>query len=329
MQLKVTALALMTLFLIFAVSACDADSPREAIGVIVTFAPAETLAPAETFAPAQTLAPAETLSLPETFMPAETLAPAATFAPAETLALASTPAPAETLAPAATLAPAETLVPASTFSPAETLAPATTFAPAETLAPADTLAPAATFEPADTLAPPPTPEGLTRKRYGSPPEMTIDPAGSYVATIKTSKGDIVVELLPGPAPQTVNNFVFLAEEGFYDGTIFHRVIPDFMIQGGDPTGTGTSGPGYSFEDEFAPMFGFDRPGILAMANAGPNTNGSQFFITTVPTPHLNGAHTIFGRVIEGQTVAEAISVVPREAGDRPTEPVYILTIDID
>ncbi|CAI8022356.1 Peptidyl-prolyl cis-trans isomerase-like 1 [Geodia barretti] len=142
-------------------------------------------------------------------------------------------------------------------------------------------------------------------------------------------GDIVVELLPAPAPKTVNNFVFLSEEGFYDGTIFHRVIPDFMVQGGDPTGTGTSGPGYSFEDEFAPMFIFDRPGILAMANAGPNTNGSQFFITTVPTPHLNRAHTIFGRVVEGQYRAEAISRVPAGPANRPIEPVYILTIDID
>ncbi|CAI8022357.1 Peptidyl-prolyl cis-trans isomerase A [Geodia barretti] len=102
-----------------------------------------------------------------------------------------------------------------------------------------------------------------------------------------------------------------------------------MVQGGDPTGTGTSGPGYSFEDEFAPMFIFDRPGILAMANAGPNTNGSQFFITTVPTPHLNRAHTIFGRVVEGQYRAEAISRVPAGPANRPIEPVYILTIDID
>ena len=168
-----------------------------------------------------------------------------------------------------------------------------------------------------------------RKEYTSPPPMTIDPMGSYMATIRTNKGNIVVELLPGPAPKTVNNFVFLANEGFYDGTIFHRVIPDFMIQGGDPTGTGTSGPGYKFEDEINPMFVFDRAGILAMANAGPNTNGSQFFITTVATPHLNGNHTIFGRVTEGQTVAEAISVVPRGAGDKPNSPVIIETIEIN
>ncbi len=168
-----------------------------------------------------------------------------------------------------------------------------------------------------------------RKQYSSPPPMTIDPMAGYTATIRTNKGNIVVELLPGPAPKTVNNFVFLANEGFYDGTIFHRVIPNFMIQGGDPTGTGTSGPGYKFEDEINPMFVFDRAGILAMANAGPNTNGSQFFITTVATPHLNGAHTIFGRVTEGQTVAEAISVVPRDAADKPNSPVIIETIEID
>ena len=173
------------------------------------------------------------------------------------------------------------------------------------------------------------PSSGMRKEYTSLPPMTIDPMGSYVATIRTNKGNIVVELLPGPAPKTVNNFVFLANEGFYDGTIFHRVIPDFMIQGGDPTGTGTSGPGYKFEDEINPMFVFDRAGILAMANAGPNTNGSQFFITTVATPHLNGNHTIFGRVTEGQTVAEAISIVPRGAGDKPNSPVIIETIEIN
>ncbi len=175
------------------------------------------------------------------------------------------------------------------------------------------------------------PAGGMRKQYSSPPPMTIDPAGSYTATIRTNKGNIVVELLPGPAPKTVNNFVFLANEGFYDGVIFHRVIPDFMIQGGDPTGTGTGDAGYKFEDEINPMFVFDRAGILAMANSGPNTNtnGSQFFITTAPTTHLNGYHTIFGRVIEGQTVAEAISVVPRGAGDKPNSPVVIEGIDIN
>ncbi|MCX5732272.1 MAG: peptidylprolyl isomerase [Deltaproteobacteria bacterium] len=134
------------------------------------------------------------------------------------------------------------------------------------------------------------------------------------ATFQTSAGDIVVKLLPEKAPKTVENFLGLAEgtrewtdprtrqavkKPLYDGTVFHRVIPDFMIQGGDPLGTGTGGPGYKFADEIGPDNKFDRPGLLAMANAGPNTNGSQFFITEVPTPHLNRGHTIFGEVVKG------------------------------
>ncbi len=126
----------------------------------------------------------------------------------------------------------------------------------------------------------------------------------------------------------MNNFVFLAEEKFYDGLLFHRVIEQFMIQGGDPTGTGGSGPGYRFEDEIDPRRVFREPGILAMANSGPNTNGSQFFITTVPTPHLNGAHTIFGRITTGQEVAEAISKVAKDQAGRPVQPVIIETIQI-
>jgi len=126
----------------------------------------------------------------------------------------------------------------------------------------------------------------------------------------------------------VNSFIFLATEGFYDGVIFHRVIQNFMIQGGDPEGIGSGGAGYSFNDEFDSPLGFDRAGILAMANSGPNTNSSQFFITTVPTPHLNGAHTIFGQVIEGQDVVDAISMVATVAGSRPAESVVILGIDI-
>ena len=114
--------------------------------------------------------------------------------------------------------------------------------------------------------------------------MTIQAENQYVATMKTNKGDLVIKLFAKEAPKTVNNFVFLARDGFYDGVIFHRIIKDFMIQGGDPDGTGTGGPGYKFEDEFHPSLKFDRSGLLAMANAGPNTNGSQFFITTVPTP---------------------------------------------
>ena len=137
-----------------------------------------------------------------------------------------------------------------------------------------------------------------------------------------------IELFPGQAPITVNNFIFLANDSFYDGIIFHRVIPSFMIQGGDPTGTGTGGPGYQFQDEFVPDLAFDQPGRLAMANSGPGTNGSQFFITTVPTPHLNGAHTIFGQVALGQDVADAISLANTGAQNRPTTPIVIQGIDI-
>jgi len=122
----------------------------------------------------------------------------------------------------------------------------------------------------------------------------------------TSKGLIVLKLFPDKAPVTVANFVNLAKHGYYDGITFHRVIADFMIQGGDPTGTGRGGPGYQFEDEFDPSLQFDRAGLLAMANAGPGTNGSQFFITHVPTPHLNNRHTIFGEVLQGQEVVDAI-----------------------
>ena len=172
------------------------------------------------------------------------------------------------------------------------------------------------------------PGGGSSKKYDAPPQMTIDPASGYSATIKTNKGNIVIELFPASAPKTVNNFVFLANDGYYNGIIFHRVIPNFMIQGGDPTGTGTSGPGYKFEDEIDTAFVFDKPGILAMANAGPNTNGSQFFITTVPTPFLNGNHTIFGKVVQGQDVADGISNVPRGPSDKPNEPVVIRGIEI-
>ena len=137
-----------------------------------------------------------------------------------------------------------------------------------------------------------------------------------------------MELFASAAPITVNKFVFLANEGFYEGTIFHRVIPNFMIQGGDPTGTGTSGPGYEFEDEIDPALVFDKPGILAMANSGPNTNGSQFFITTASAPFLNGNHTIFGKVLKGQDVADAISAVPRNSNDKPDQPVIVLSVEV-
>jgi len=141
---------------------------------------------------------------------------------------------------------------------------------------------------------------MASKQYNAPPAMSIDPSKSYTATIDTSRGPIVCELFATDAPKTVNNFVFLAREGFYDGTSFHRVIADFMVQAGDPTGTGRGGPGYRFEDEVKENPHKHAKGVLSMANAGPNTNGSQFFITHVETPWLNGKHTVFGRVLSGQ-----------------------------
>lgn len=155
--------------------------------------------------------------------------------------------------------------------------------------------------------------------------MEIDPQKSYTAAITTSAGDISVELLPQEAPQTVNNFVFLARQGFYDGVIFHRTIKGFMIQGGDPTGTGTGGPGYKFNDERVRL-PYNR-GIVAMANSGPNTNGSQFFIM-----HQNYGlppnYTIFGRVTDGMDIVDAIATAPTGPSDRPTEPVTIEGITI-
>src|SRR6202008_921066 len=145
------------------------------------------------------------------------------------------------------------------------------------------------------------------KQYPAPPSMSIDPAAKYTATFETSKGEIVCELFAKDAPKTVNNFVFLAREKFYDGTVFHRVIGDFMIQGGDPTGTGRGGPGYKFEDETKGNPNKHKVGSLSMANAGPNTNGSQFFITHVVTAWLDGKHTVFGQVTSGQDVVNAVS----------------------
>jgi len=203
--------------------------------------------------------------------------------------------------------------------------------------PAATAAGGPTFTPApiSTLPAPITPtpsviivEGRQVKQYGLPPLMTIDPSANYTATLRTNQGPITVDLFASQAPTTVNSFVFLAREGFYNGIIFHRVIQGFMIQGGDPTGTGTAGPGYQFEDEIDPSLVFDGPGVLAMANAGPNTNGSQFFITVAPTPNLNGNHTIFGRVTGGQNVVTGISLVRTGPGDRPVNPVIIQSIEI-
>lgn len=144
------------------------------------------------------------------------------------------------------------------------------------------------------------------QQWSSPPAMEIDPKKSYQATISTNKGDIVIDLYPQYAPKTVNNFVFLARQGFYDGVAFHRVISNFMVQGGDPEGSGRGGPGYRFEDEFAGNPLKHETGVLSMANAGPGTNGSQFFITHGPQPHLNGKHTVFGKVVDSQDVVNAI-----------------------
>jgi peptidyl-prolyl cis-trans isomerase A (cyclophilin A) len=167
---------------------------------------------------------------------------------------------------------------------------------------------------------------------------------TLTATLQTNQGTIVVRLFPDHAPKTVRNFAELAQGSrewtdprtqhattakLYDGTIFHRVIPNFMIQGGDPLGTGTGGPGYQFADEFHPDLRFDRPYLLAMANAGPGTNGSQFFITTVPTPHLNGRHTIFGEVIEGQDIVDAISRADTDRRDRPAKDVVLESVSFE
>ncbi len=147
---------------------------------------------------------------------------------------------------------------------------------------------------------------MPNKQWPAPPAMTIDAKKGYTIKIETVRGTIELALAPQHAPKTVNNFVFLAREGFYDGIKFHRVIADFMIQGGDPTGTVCGGPGYKFGDEFAGNPLKHETGAISMANAGPNTNGSQFFITHSPQPHLNGKHTVFGKVIKGQDVVDAI-----------------------
>ena len=144
------------------------------------------------------------------------------------------------------------------------------------------------------------------KQWNKPPEFVLDLKKKYSAKLSTDKGDIVLELFADKVPITVNNFVFLAGEGYYDDTIFHRVIPGFMAQGGDPTRTGRGGPGYRFADEFNPSLKHDKPGVLSMANAGPGTNGSQFFITYAPTPHLNNKHSIFGQVLSGMDVLTSI-----------------------
>ena len=167
---------------------------------------------------------------------------------------------------------------------------------------------------------------------------------TLTAKLRTNQGTVQVRLFPDQAPKTVQNFVELAEGSrewtdpetrqrtearLYDGTIFHRVIPRFMIQGGDPLGTGTGGPGYKFGDEIHPDLRFDRPYLLAMANAGPGTNGSQFFITVVPTPHLNGKHTIFGEVVDGREVVDRISQTQTDRNDRPVQDVVLESVSIE
>jgi cyclophilin family peptidyl-prolyl cis-trans isomerase len=164
------------------------------------------------------------------------------------------------------------------------------------------------------------------KQYNSPPGMVIDPKKKYTAIFKTEKGDFEISLFADKTPKTVNSFVFLARDKFYDGVTFHRVIKDFMAQGGDPTGTGTGGPGYRFADEFHPALRHDGPGVLSMANAGPGTNGSQFFITHRATPHLDGKHSVFGKVTKGMDVV--MSIPERDPGQARTPGVKINTIEI-
>ncbi|MBN1317177.1 MAG: peptidylprolyl isomerase [Anaerolineales bacterium] len=168
---------------------------------------------------------------------------------------------------------------------------------------------------------------LTLPKYERPP-MTIDTEKEYQATVETEKGDIVIELFPKNTPVTVNNFIFLANEGFYDGVTFHRVIADFMAQTGDPSGTGMGGPGYMFEDEIDPELTFDGPGVVAMANSGADTNGSQWFITFVATPHLDGQHTIFGKVVEGMDVVMSLTLRdPNASPDFDGDKILSVTIE--
>ncbi len=165
--------------------------------------------------------------------------------------------------------------------------------------------------------------------WAEPPEMAIDPAKHYEAILKTEKGDVRMELYAEQTPVTVNNFVFLARQGYYDGVTFHRVIPGFMAQTGDRGGTGSGSPGYAFQDEFDPALRHDAAGVVSMANPGtPDSNGSQFFITYAPEPHLDGLHTVFGRVVDGMDVVEALT--PRNPAEDPGAPPgdRILSVEI-
>jgi cyclophilin family peptidyl-prolyl cis-trans isomerase len=165
------------------------------------------------------------------------------------------------------------------------------------------------------------------KQWSTPPAMQIDPKKKYKAHMETDKGTMVIELFADRTPKTVNNFVFLSREGYYEGIIFHRVIANFMAQGGDPTGIGSGGPGYRFEDEFHPSLKHDKRGVLSMANAGANTNGSQFFITHLPTPHLDNRHSVFGQVVEGLDVL--MSIPPRDPNNRNAPAVKIIRVTIE
>jgi cyclophilin family peptidyl-prolyl cis-trans isomerase len=164
-------------------------------------------------------------------------------------------------------------------------------------------------------------------QWASPPAMQIDPQKTYTATLQTDLGDITVELFADKTPRTVNNFIFLARQGFYDGTIFHRVIANFMAQGGDPLGTGTGGPGYRFADEFHPSLRHSQPGVLSMANAGANTNGSQFFLTHVSTPWLDNKHSVFGQVIKGMDVL--LSIPERDPRNRNAPAVKLNKVVVE
>jgi peptidyl-prolyl cis-trans isomerase B (cyclophilin B) len=195
-------------------------------------------------------------------------------------------------------------------------------------------------QPGPTASPSPSPEMTVacdaeipaaadqeKEQFARPPRMRIDPKAEYAAVMETSCGRIELELFARETPTTVNNFVFLAREGFYDGLTFHRVIPDFVLQGGDPQGDGSGGPGYAFEDEIVKRLKFDEPGLLAMANSGPDTNGSQFFITTGLPTHLNGLHTIFGRVTKGMGVVREIEALGSPEG-APQAQIYIDQVTI-
>ena len=183
---------------------------------------------------------------------------------------------------------------------------------------------------AQALAPTADPANAAKvDRYSEPPPMSIDPQKNYTATITTPRGDIVIKLRPDLAPETVNSFVFLSREGFYDGLTWHRVLPNFMAQGGDPAGDGTGGPGYTVKGEFTDTVLFDKPGIVAMARPGNDVdgNGSQFFITTAPYPSLNSQYTIFGEVIQGQEIVDAIPLRDPATATAPGEQIVKVTIN--